>query len=384
MSTRPKTPGPPKKDASPVVDFLVEAVGSHILTVGQSLLTQMRQTLGDGDPDDGQTFGAAGDRFRSADSELGSASPAEGWTGDGSDAYADQNSRQRLRAESVADTDREVHRVLAGEAFQVGYHRRQIDELYNWLGELSEYTQWLDLVPRYGDAAKLTVETAAVQTALTSAGFELANMHSEASQNAGRLKDLVGRYQAIAATATLPDDGFGGPAPDGSVSGPGMPPALPALPGEPTSGAAAAPSGTEFDFGPMGGAIGVPDDDLTTSEPASGEPGQQGPAAALAGLVGIAGLVPALASALTTPLGALLAPAGTLVAAVVQAAAAAPRDQQPDTEDDDGAVPGESRDAAVPDGLIQASAPDSGTSASGTATVSGTGVSEAVTQPSGR
>lgn len=380
MSTRAKPPRPPEKDTSQVVDFLVEAAGSHILTVGQALLTQMRHTLGDGDPDDGQAFGAAADRFRSADSELGAAAPAGYWTGDASDAYADQNSRQRLRTESVADTDHEVHRVLAGEAFQVGYHRRQIDELYNWLGELSEYTQWLDLVPRYGDAAKLVVETAAVNTALTSAGFELANMHDEASQNAGRLKDLVGRYRAIAATAKLPDDGFGAPPLDGSVADTGKAPALPAVPGVPTGGESAGPDtsvplGAEPELGSMGGAIGVPDD-----------AGRQESPAALAGLVGIAGLVPALASALTTPLGALLAPAGALVAAVVGAAAAAPGAQQPGIEDDDGAAPDERGNTAVPDELIQASAADGGIDGSDTATVSAgnMSVSEAVTQPSGR
>ncbi len=392
MSTRPKPPSPPKRDTSAVVDFLVEAAGSQILTVGQALLTQMKHTLGEGDPDDGQAFGVAADRFRSADSELGAASPTEQWVGDGSDAYADQNSRQRLRAESVADTDHEVHRVLAGEAFQVGYHRRQIDELYNWLGELSEYTQWLDLVPRFGDAAKLMVETAAVNTALTSAGFELANMHDEASQNAARLKDLVGRYQAIAATAKLPDGGFGGPALGGSVANPGKAPAPPAVPGAPTGGGPAgpetsAPLGAEPEFGSMGGAIGEPDgaDSLVAPDFAAEDARRQESPAALAGLIGIAGLVPVLASALTTPLGALLAPAGALAVAAVQAAAAAPRAQQPDIEDDeDGATPGEGRDGAVPDGLIQASAPDSGSSATGTATVSDTGVSEAVTQPSGR
>ncbi|MBI3227740.1 MAG: hypothetical protein HYZ39_22065 [Mycolicibacterium cosmeticum] len=375
MSTRPRPPSPPKKNSSPVVDAAVEAVGSQILTVGQALLTQMKDTLGEGDPDDGQAFGAAADRLRSADAGLGAAALAERWTGAGSDAYADQNSRQRLRAESVADTDHEVHRVLAGEAFQVGYHRRQIDELYNWLGELSEYTQWLDLVPRYGDAAKLVVETAAVNTAVTSAGFELANMHHEASENAGRLKDLVGRYQAIAATAELPDTGFGGPAPGGAVADPGHLPAPPDEPGAPTRGGSVAP---DPDFGPMGGAIGVPEDS------APGDAGQQGSPAALAGPVGIAGMVPALAAALTTPLGALLAPAGGLVAAAVQAAVQAAREQQRDTEADDGAAPGDGHDAAVPDGLIQTSAQDSGTDGSGTATVSSTGVSEAATQPSGR
>lgn len=367
MSKRPKPPTPPDKDAShagDIAEFLVEAVGSQILTGGQWLLTQMKDTLGEGEPDDGQTFGAAGDRFRTTDAELGGAAPGGRWTGGGSEAYADQTARQRLRAESAADTDREVHRVLAGEAYQVAFHRRQIDELYNWLGELSEYTQWLDVIPRYGEAAKLVVETSAVQAALSSAGFELANMHNEASENAGKLKDLVGRYRAIAATAVLPDAGFGGPLPSASAPGP-------QADGGVTAGAMGPGTGSSGESGwaAMGGAIGgAADGEIEPGSAPPDETGAQGSPAALAGLVGLAGVVPALAAALTTPLGALLAPAGGLVAAVLQtglqasaqAAGVSEARQQPDDQAESDAA---GNDTATPVGeeLIHASAEDGGT-----------------------
>jgi hypothetical protein len=362
VSARPTPPGPSRKDGA-LTDALVEAVGSHILAGGQWLLTEMKRTLGDGDPDDGRAFGAAAEGFRSADAELGGAVAADHWAGEGADAYADQNARQRLRAESAADADREVHRVLAGEAYQVSFHRRQIDELYNWLGELSEYTRWLDLVPRYGDAAKLVVESAAVHTALASAGFEVANMHQEAADNADKLKDLVGRYQAIAAGAELPDGGFGGPG--GGPAGP--------------------PDAEPDDLGAMGGAVGAAEDLAKSTGVDTAD--QPGPPAALAGLFGMAGALPALATAFTAPLAALLAPAGGLVAAAVQAAAqgvaAGPREHQPDDEDESEPDPSST---AVPDELIHVRAEDSGPGGSDPANVNPghTPVSDAATQPPGR
>jgi hypothetical protein len=397
MSKRPSPPAPAR--AAERTEDLLEAASSAILLGGQRLLALMLQTLGDGTPEDGEAFGMAGKQFRAVGTELGAAVPAGDWTGTGSDAYGQQNADQRGRAESIADTDHEVHRVLAGEAYQVTFHRKQIVELYNWLGELSRYTEWLGLVPRYGEAAKVVVEFAAVQTALTSAQCELKNMRAEAAANAMRLRALVDRYQAIAATALLPEGEFGG----GPQPEPG--------PGSPVYG--------EAEFDGMGGRLGAPAplrsagglanigadgplaaegsapgpealEDTGDSRAAAGTEAQRdqpNPAAGLAGLVGVAGVVPALAAAVTAPLTALVAPAGGAVAAVVGAVAqGAVASQEPETAGDDEGEPAgpAGPDSAVPQQVIDPAAEDSGTGGSGTATVNAddTRVPDAAARPS--
>ncbi|MCV7210709.1 EspA/EspE family type VII secretion system effector [Mycolicibacterium canariasense] len=396
MSKRPAPPGPPTtapSRAGDIGEFVLDAAGSTILVAGQRLLARMRQTLGEGTPDDGEAFGMAGKQFRAVDTVLGSAMPAGDWTGAGSDAYTRQNLDQRGRTESIADADHEVHRVLAGEAYQVTYHREKIDELCDWLGELSQYTQWLGLVPRYGEAAKIVVESAAVQTALESAECELKNMRTEAAVNAMRLRDLVDRYQAIAATAQLPGTEYGGPpesvGPDhenpvlGEAGFGGMGGKL----GAPARMRPAGGSGADGAGGPPAPEGPEAAEDARAAGATAQVQDQPNPAAGLAGLVGVAGVGPALAAALTTPLTALAAPAGGAVAAVVQAAVqgAAAR-QEPDAAGDDEGDPTEPAgpDAAVPEQLTKPAAEDGGTGGSGTATVNAgdTRVPEAAARPS--
>lgn len=101
----------------------------------------------------------------------------------------------------------------------------------------------------------------------------------------------------------------------------------------------------------------------------------------------MAGALPALATAFTAPLAALLAPAGGLVAAAVQAAAqgvaAGPRERQPEDEDESEPDPSS---AAVPDELTHVRAEDSGPGTSDPANVvtDHTAVSDAATSPPGR
>lgn len=393
MSKRPSPPAPSR--AGERAEDLLEAASSTILVSGQRLLALMLQTLGDGTPEDGEAFGMAGKQFLAVGTELGAAVPAGDWTGTGSDAYAQQNADQRGRTGSIADTDHEVHRVLADEAYQVTFHRKEIVELYNWLGELSRYTEWLGLVSRYGEAAKVVVEFAAVQTALTSARCELKNMRAEAAANAMRLRALIDRYQAIAATALLPDGEFeGGPGPGSPVYGEadfyGMGSMLGA-PAPQRSTGGLAHVGTDGSFTAEGSDPGpealqeTGDSRAAAGTEAQGD--QPNPAAGLAGLAGVAGVVPALAAAMTAPLTALVAPAGGAVAAVVAAVAqGAAADPEPETAGDEEAEPTEPAglDSAVPQQVIDSAAEDSGTGGSRTATVNAddTRVPDAAARPS--
>ena len=70
-------------------------------------------------------------------------------------AYADQNTRQQVRSDAMAEADHEVHKVLYREAAQITLRRGYLDDQYNFLANTSYVTFPLQFIPRYGEAMKL-------------------------------------------------------------------------------------------------------------------------------------------------------------------------------------------------------------------------------------
>ena len=204
------------------VGELLEVVGSDLLDFGQLVIAGMKSTTGDADPDTGALFGHGNSGFNRAGHTLQSANPNDTWDGAGSRAYAGQNTRQQLRTEAIADADREVHRVLFREAFQITLRRGYLDDQSNFLAKTSYATFPLQFIPRYGEAAKLAIEAAALQAALSLSGHELYQLHTEVSANATDLQQAVGRYAGVADGAELPGAGvdFDPPAPPPGVDAP--------------------------------------------------------------------------------------------------------------------------------------------------------------------
>ena len=203
----------PETPAGEAFKYLVEAIGSEILEIGQLTISGMRRTTGSDRPENGERFGDGWSAFSDVGGTLGTTAPNTGWGGAGSDAYADQNTRQRLRSETMADADRVVYTVLAREAWQIDYHREKLDGQSNFLGDLSYVTFPLQFVPRYGEAAKAAIELTAVSAALQLCAVELYQLHSEVSQNAAELQQVVGRYSAVGDGAQLADVDFDPPPP---------------------------------------------------------------------------------------------------------------------------------------------------------------------------
>jgi hypothetical protein len=189
--------------AGDVADKLVDAIGSDLLDLGQSIIAGLKNTTGQGDPDTGELFGQAQSRFDGVSETLRSAVPI-GWDGCGADAYADQNTRQQLRSEAMADADHEVHKVLYREAAQITLRRGYLDDQYNFLANTSYVTFPLQFIPRYGEAMKMAVEIAAMQTALGESYYQMNQLQSEVAQNAADLQQAVGRYSGVADGAEMP------------------------------------------------------------------------------------------------------------------------------------------------------------------------------------
>jgi hypothetical protein len=189
--------------AGDVADKLLDAIGSDLLDSGQSIIAGLKNTTGQGNPDTGELFGQAQSRFDGVSETLRSAVPI-GWDGPGAHAYADQNTRQQLRSEAIADADHEVHEVLYREAAQITLRRGYLDDQYSFLADTSYVTFPLQFIPRYGEAMKMAVEIAALQTALGESYYQMNQLQSEVAQNAADLQQAVGRYSGVADGAEMP------------------------------------------------------------------------------------------------------------------------------------------------------------------------------------
>jgi hypothetical protein len=179
-------------------------VGSDVLDYGQLVITGLKNTTGQGDPDRGDVFGDGLATFHGVNETLKSAAPDDGWDGSGSHAYADQNTRQQLRSEAMADADRAVHTVLCREAAQITLRRGYLDDQHNFLANTSYVTLSLQFIPRHGEAMKLAIEIAALQTALGESYHQLNQLQREVAQNAAALQQTVGRYSGVGDDAELP------------------------------------------------------------------------------------------------------------------------------------------------------------------------------------
>src|SRR5262249_31499176 len=78
------------------------ALGPNLLELGQAIFAGLKNTRGRGAPDMGELFGQAQAGFDGVNEALKPAVPI-GWDGSGSQAYAAQNTRQRLWSEAMAD-----------------------------------------------------------------------------------------------------------------------------------------------------------------------------------------------------------------------------------------------------------------------------------------
>ena len=170
---------------------------------GRTVIEGLKDTTGDGVPEAGEVFGRAQSAFDDVNETLGSAAPGD-WHGPGSHAYADQNSRQQLRSEAMAGADREVSKVLSREAAQIARRRGTLEDQCEFLTTTGQVAFPLQSSPRYGEAMNLTIEIAALQSALGESCHQINRLRSEVAQNAAELLQAVGRYASVADTAELP------------------------------------------------------------------------------------------------------------------------------------------------------------------------------------
>lgn len=159
---------------------------------------------------------------------MNSAYPTDDWQGGAAEAYGAANRDQADRTASLAVLDRGVHTVIAREAYQIAFHRDTLDDMSNYLGDLSYITWSIALIPGVGRALKAAVELTAVKSALSVCGFELYMLSQETGENAQELQQLAGEYSALAQRKVAPPD-----LDDVPPLGDGSPESVPTDSGEP-------------------------------------------------------------------------------------------------------------------------------------------------------
>ena len=214
-----RSPGEQARDS-------LDVIRPDLLDLGRLIIAGMKKTTGEGSPDTGTLFGHGHNGFNKAGATLRSAVPDDRWDGAGSHTYADQNTRQQVRTEAMADADTAVHNVLFREALQINMRRAHLDDRSDFLAKTSCATFPLQFIPRYGEAAKLVIETAALQAALSPSSYEMYQLHSDVSANAAELREAIGRYSGVEDGADLPGSevDFTPPQPPGGGSPPGTAP----------------------------------------------------------------------------------------------------------------------------------------------------------------
>lgn len=196
----------------------------ELLDCGRRIIAGMRTTTGDGEPDDGAQFDRGRREFGIAGQTLRSAAVDDRWDGAGARAYADQNTRQQVRTETMADADQAVFSVLVREARQIKLRRDTLDDQSESLARASYATFPLQSIPSYGEAAKLAIQSTALSGALHVSARALHDLHEEVSANAAELVRALGRYAGVADGADASGGDFDPPAEQEPI---GLPAALP-------------------------------------------------------------------------------------------------------------------------------------------------------------
>ncbi|MBP2455092.1 EspA/EspE family type VII secretion system effector [Mycolicibacterium lutetiense] len=183
--------------------FLAAAT-TRIIAAGLRAMTIMSNMTGFEGPEGGDRYSNGAEAVSRVASALEKTQPPGSWQGDSSDAYADRNDEQRQRAESMAETDREVQAALDAEAGQIADTRQQIDHQMTELTLAIPFAlaarAW-NVPPGSGMIASLAIESAAFAKTVPIATQRMYRMASDSAHNATLIRRAGATYDRIASEA---------------------------------------------------------------------------------------------------------------------------------------------------------------------------------------
>ncbi|MED5815696.1 EspA/EspE family type VII secretion system effector [Mycolicibacterium sp. 050232] len=311
--------------ASQIGPRLIRAARSPIMTAGQQTIESMKRSTGVGDPESGQSFGDGADTMGAVGEVLASAFPDDSWNSGGAAAYADRNTEQVGRVQTMLGLDNMVAEVLSAEARQIAAARDSLDGHSDWLGAMSLLTTGTGIIPGFGTAAQMSAEVAMVAKAVSDSSGDLKTLSGHIDQNAAVVRTAAAQYETL----------VGGADPNGAEFAPPVgDPDAPAAPGDPEADvpggttsdgdapsgggpSGGAPSGGGGGGAPTGSSVPVAAPSMPAAMPASASSPSSAAASEAAGALG--GILGSLVSPLGAILGGVLQAAGQAATQAAQA-----------------------------------------------------------------
>lgn len=181
--------------------LLKPAQRTEIIAAGLQSIIGMHTLCGwTNEPTKGESYGEGGAGFNEVHETLSSATPDEGWTGRGSDAYADANTRQRELIRKMVDADYAVSGALSAEANRLNETQRILNNMSTALGNaiLPALLAEASGGRKYGERLKLAVEAAAVSATIPTCLYRMNEMSEFADERAKTISEAVSIYREIA------------------------------------------------------------------------------------------------------------------------------------------------------------------------------------------
>lgn len=177
-----------------------------VLQEGQKQIDRMLKSCGEGDPDHANEYTDSASAFDAAERPLSGAYPTDEWTGGtAADQYSERNREQHNRVVTLADLDREIHRLISNEADLIPPIRRSLEIHHNDLADFGNLTQYIGKMGRYGKGAQYAIEVAMVATTLAQAIPEYEGMQDEADAIARSVAKVGDEYKKLADRVTISD-----------------------------------------------------------------------------------------------------------------------------------------------------------------------------------
>lgn len=177
-----------------------------VLQEGQKQIDRMLKSCGEGDPDHADEFTQSAEAFDAAELPLAGAYPSDQWSGGtAADRYSERNKEQHNRVATLADLDREIHRLISNEADLLPPIRRSLEIHHNDLADFGNLTQYVGRMGAYGKAAQYAMEVAMVATTLAQAIPDYESMQDEADAIARSVAKVGDEYKRLADEVTISD-----------------------------------------------------------------------------------------------------------------------------------------------------------------------------------
>ncbi|OMC15307.1 EspA/EspE family type VII secretion system effector [Mycobacterium sp. SP-6446] len=164
-----------------------------------TIVEVLELTAGFGPPAEGGDLKGGSQQFSTLSEQLKSALPTDGWQGSGSQGYADLNTALQDVAQSMADLDSKLARLVENQAEWVNHMRLGLGILKDALfaAYVIEVALMLGVPAPIGPTAAKIYSIAAAAIGMTAAAGMIGNLCYWSFDNAKQANSLASQYEAL-------------------------------------------------------------------------------------------------------------------------------------------------------------------------------------------